>query len=153
MAYQYPQYVETEQRQESPDSSHVEATDDPATKQKQRQDSNKEYLLNLKKDLMMEEIREKKTKKILKKLQDPRIEERNQNSHTALISKVGPTSNSYGGNSGGGINMFQYMNTAGIMMQKQRKERDAGPASKLAGTATSKSYSALCAGNQVRRRK
>lgn len=70
MSYQYPKYVETEQRQESPENSqsNAEESDDPTQARRSRKDSNKEYLMNLKKDLALEEIREKKTMRILKKL-------------------------------------------------------------------------------------
>ena len=70
MSYQYPKYIETEQRQESPENSqsNAEESDDAAHARKSKKDSNKEYLMNLKKDLELEEIREKKTMRILKKL-------------------------------------------------------------------------------------
>lgn len=68
--------------------------------------------MNLKKDLKLEEMREKKTMRILKKLQEPNANERNQNSSSGLSGKMNTSSQSYGGV----INMYQYMNTAGMMM-------------------------------------
>ena len=124
MAYQYPKYIETEQRQESPENSQSNAddADDPEQSWRSRKDSNKEYLMNLKKDLKLEEIREKKTMRILKKLQGPKAEggDTNHSSSLGRSGKANTSSQSYGGV----VNMYQYMNTAGMMMQKSKKEKD-----------------------------
>ena len=151
MAYQYPKYIETEQRQESPENSQSNAddADDPEQSRRSRKDSNKEYLMNLKKDLKLEEIREKKTMRILKKLQGPKAEggDINHSSSLGRSGKANTSSQSYGGV----VNMYQYMNTAGMMMQKSKKEKEVLQGGKPAGA--SRVGSGIAAITAVKRRK
>lgn len=117
---------------------------------KTRREKDKEYLLNLKKDMRLEEIREKKTIKILKKMQGAEGNPSRSSSNLSGKMNNNTSSRSYGG----AVNMFQYMNTAGMMMQKQKKDgmgslgRPAGGS--RVGSGTAGSFSTVRRRKQVR---